>query len=194
MEALVRAKLPARIAAVISNEPGAAGLEFTARQGIAAEVIDHRGFASREAFDAELAGAIDRHGPDLVLLAGFLRILTPGLVRGYAGRMMNVHPSLLPAFPGLRTHRRALEEGVKVHGCSVHFVTPDLDHGPIVIQAAVPVRPGDSEERLAARVLRQEHRVYPLAARWFLEERLVIADGVVRVTGQDADQFLLSDE
>lgn len=194
MEAIVRAGIPARIAAVISNRPDAAGLDFAARSGIGATVIDDRAFPSREAFDAELAAAIDRHAPDLVALAGFMRILSDGFVRRYEGRLVNVHPSLLPAFPGLHTHRRALEEGVKVHGCTVHFVTRQLDHGPIIVQAAVPVRPGDTEETLAARVLRQEHRIYPLALRWFAEGRLVVENGIVRVNGSDATQTLFAEE
>jgi len=194
MEAIVRAQLPARVAAVISNRADAAGLTFARQQGIATEIVEHRDFAARDAFDAALAAAIDRHAPDVVAMAGFMRILTPGFVRRYAGRLLNIHPSLLPVFPGLHTHRRALEEGVKVHGCSVHFVTENLDHGPIVIQAAIPVRRGDTEETLAARVLRQEHRVYPLALRWFVEGRLVLENGIVRVTGEEAKQSLFSEE
>ncbi len=194
MEAIARAKLPGRIAAVISNRPEAAGLGFAAQSGIPAGVVDDREFPSREAFDEALARAIDKHSPALVALAGFMRILSDGFVRRYQERLANIHPSLLPAFPGLHTHRRALEEGVKVHGCTAHFVTTQLDHGPIVIQAAVPVRSSDTEETLAARVLRQEHRIYPLALRWFLEDRLVIEKGVVRVNGADAMQTLLSEE
>ena len=194
MEALVRANLPAKVAAVISNRADAAGLKFAAQTGIPTQVVDDRGFASREAFDAALAAAIDAHSPDLVALAGFMRVLGGDFVRRYSGRLVNIHPSLLPAFPGLHTHRRALQEGVKLHGCTVHFVTPQVDHGPIIVQAGVPVRPDDTEESLAARVLRQEHRVYPLAARWFLEDRLVLRNGVVRVEGADAAQALLSEE
>jgi len=194
MEAIVRAELPAPIAAVISNRPKAAGLGFAAQSGIPTAVVDDREFPSREAFDNALAQAIDRYSPTVVALAGFMRILSDGFVRRYQGRLANIHPSLLPAFPGLHTHRRALEEGVKVHGCTVHFVTTQLDHGPIVIQAAVPVRTDDTEETLAARVLRQEHRIYPLALRWFLEGRLVVENGVVRVNGADAMQTLLSEE
>ena len=194
MEAIVRASLPARVAAVISNRADAAGLKFAAQAGIPTQVVDDRGFSSREAFDAALEVAIDAHSPDLVALAGFMRVLGGGFVRRYSGRLVNIHPSLLPAFPGLHTHRRALQEGVKLHGCTVHFVTPQVDHGPIIVQAGVPVRPDDTEESLAARVLRQEHRVYPLAARWFLEERLVVRNGVVRVEGADVAQALLSEE
>ncbi len=194
VEAIVRAGLPARIGAVISNRADAAGLKFARQSDIPAEVVDDRGFSSREEFDAALAQAIHRHAPDLVALAGFMRVLTDGFVRRFEGKLVNVHPSLLPAFPGLHTHRRALDQGVKVHGCTVHFVTPRVDHGPIIIQAAVPVRPGDTEESLAARVLRQEHRIYPLAVRWFVEDRLVVENGVVRVDAADAAQTLLAEE
>jgi phosphoribosylglycinamide formyltransferase-1 len=194
MEAIVRAKLPAKVAAVISNRADAAGLEFAAQAGIPTRVVDDREFSSREASDAALADAIDAHSPDLVALAGFMRVLGGDFVRRYSGRLVNIHPSLLPAFPGLHTHRRALQEGVKLHGCTVHFVTPQIDHGPIIVQACVPVRPDDTEESLAARVLRQEHRIYPLAARWFLEGRLLVRNGVVRVDGADAAQALLSEE
>jgi phosphoribosylglycinamide formyltransferase-1 len=193
MEAIVRAGLPAKIAAVISNRADAAGLKFAAQSGVPTQVVDEREFASREAFDAAIAKAIDGHSPDLVALAGFMRILGDGLVRRHSGRIVNIHPSLLPAFPGLHTHRRALEEGVKLHGCTAHFVTAQVDHGPIIVQAAVPVRPGDIEASLAARVLRQEHRIYPLALRWFLEDRLVVEKGVVRVNGSDATQALLAE-
>jgi len=191
MRAIVESGLP--VEAVISNVADAAGLGFARDNGIATEVVEHRAFPSREAFDAELAGAIDRHAPGIVALAGFMRILTGGFVHRYEGRMINIHPSLLPSYPGLHTHRRALEEGVKVHGCTVHFVTPRLDHGPIIAQAAVPVLPGDTEDALAARVLRQEHRIYPLALRWFAEDRLIVENGIVRVKGQDASQALLSE-
>ena len=193
MRAIVEAQLPARIAAVISNSPDAAGLVFAHSRGIPTAVVNHRDFASRGEFDARLAEIIDRDAPDLVVLAGFMRILTDDFVRRYEGRMINIHPSLLPAYPGLHTHRRALEEGVKVHGCTVHFVTPRLDHGPIIVQAAVPVMPGDTEDALAARVLQQEHRIYPRAVRWFAEDRLVIENGIVRVKGQDVSQTILSD-
>lgn len=186
MRAIVESGLPVK--AVISNVAGAQGLGFAREQGIATEVVEHRAFPSREAFDAELASAIDRYEPGIVALAGFMRILTDGFVHSYAGRMINIHPSLLPAYPGLHTHRRALEDGVKVHGCTVHLVTPRLDHGPIVAQAAVPVLPGDTEDVLAARVLRQEHRIYRDALRWFAEDRLVIENGIVRVSDQDNGQ------
>ena len=187
MEALIRARyqgqLPANIAAVISNRPDAAGLATAAAAGIATSVLDHRSFADRDRFDAALAETIDRHAPDLVILAGFMRILGEAFVRRYEGRLLNIHPSLLPAFPGLHTHRRALEEGVRIHGCTVHFVTPALDHGPVVIQAAVPVLDGDDEASLAARVLVQEHRIFPRAVRWFVEDRLSLLSGRVSVAG-----------
>ena len=184
LRALLEAGLPARAAAVISDRPGAAGLDIARNHGVPAGVLDYREYGSREAFDAALAGEIDRHTPDLVLLAGFMRVLSDAFVRRYEGRMLNIHPSLLPAFPGLHTHRRALQAGVRIHGCTVHFVTAALDSGPIVIQAAVPVLDGDDEDVLAARVLAQEHRIYPQAARWFLEGRLsLVPEGIVRVAG-----------
>jgi phosphoribosylglycinamide formyltransferase-1 len=183
MRSLVEADLPARIAAIIANRPDANGLEYARNRGIPTEVVDHKAFASREAFDETLATAIDRHAPALVVLAGFMRVLTEGFVRRYAGRLLNIHPSLLPSFPGLHTHERVLATGVKIHGATVHFVTPDLDHGPIVLQAAVPVLASDDADALAARVLRQEHVIYPRAVRWFLEERLWIESGIVRVAG-----------
>lgn len=180
MEALLKAGLPAKIAAVISNEPAAQGLAAARKHGVATAVIDHRAFGDRAAFDAGLAGEIDRSEPDLVVLAGFMRILTNAFVDRYHGRLLNIHPSLLPAFPGLDSHRRALEAGARIHGCTVHFVTPTLDHGPIVIQAAVPVLPDDTEALLSARVLNEEHRIYPQAVRWFCEDRLKLtADGKV---------------
>jgi len=194
LEAIVRADLPARVAAVISNRADAPGLSLAARSGLPAAVVDDRRFHSREAFDDSLAKTVDQHAPELVVLAGFMRILSDGFVRRYEGRLVNIHPSLLPAFPGLHTHRRALEEGVKVHGCTAHFVTAQLDRGPIIIQAAVPVSPRDTEETLAARVLRQEHRIYPLALRWFIEDRLVIANGIVRVKDASASQTLFCEE
>lgn len=195
MEALIAARdagqLPVDIAAVISNRPDAMGLETAARAGITAHFIDHKAFAGREAFDAALAECIDSFTPDLVVLAGFMRILSDGFVRHYAGRLMNIHPSLLPSFPGLHTHRRALEEGVRIHGCTVHFVTPTLDHGPVIIQAAVPVLDRDDEASLAARVLRQEHRIYPQAVRWFAEDRLHLENGRVRLAAELADGAVL---
>jgi phosphoribosylglycinamide formyltransferase-1 len=190
MQALVEAGLP--VAAVISNRADAAGLAYAAGRGIATAVVSHRDYATREAFDAALAQAIDGFRSDLLALAGFMRILTSGFVQRYQGRMLNVHPSLLPAFPGLDTHARALAAGVKLHGCTVHFVTAELDHGPIVVQAAVPVLPGDDASRLAVRVLAQEHRIYPQAAGWFLDGKLVIESGVVRVKGDDPQQLYAS--
>jgi phosphoribosylglycinamide formyltransferase-1 len=195
MEALIAARdsgrLPVDIAAVISNRPDARGLETAAAAGIATRALDHKAFAGRETFDAALADCIDGFAPDLVVLAGFMRILSEGFVRHYEGRLINIHPSLLPSFPGLHTHRRALEEGVRIHGCTVHFVTPALDHGPVIVQAAVPVLDGDSETTLAARVLVQEHIVYPQAVRWFAEGRLSLVDGRVRVAGCASDGAVL---
>lgn len=191
MEALLEARLP--VSAVISNRADAAGLQTAAARGIPTRVVEHRRFASREAFDAALAVEIDRFEPRLVALAGFMRVLTPAFVERYPQRLLNIHPSLLPAFPGLNTHERALAAGVKLHGCTVHFVTPELDHGPIVIQAAVRVHPGDGAPALAARVLRQEHVIYPRAVSWFLEDRLVIGSGVVSVKGNDAQLVLAAD-
>jgi phosphoribosylglycinamide formyltransferase-1 len=158
-----RKTLDAQVAAVISNRSDAGGLAFAREQLIATEVVDHKRFASREAFDEELAGVIDRRQPSLVVLAGFMRILTPGFVKRYEGRMINIHPSLLPAFTGLHTHQRAIEAGCKFSGATVHQVTAELDHGPILAQAAVPVLPGDTPDALAARVLTQEHQIYPRA-------------------------------
>jgi phosphoribosylglycinamide formyltransferase-1 len=183
MRALFESGLP--LAAVISNRPGAGGLDFARERGIATRVVDHTAYAGREAFDAALAAAIDAFAPRLVVLAGFMRILTAGFVAHYAGRMLNVHPSLLPAFTGLDTHARALAAGVKAHGCTVHFVTPELDHGPIVIQAVVPVRPADDADALAARVLAQEHVILPRAVRWYLDGRLAVEAGIVRVSGAE---------
>jgi phosphoribosylglycinamide formyltransferase-1 len=186
MRAMVEAGLP--VAAVISNRADAAGLKYAAGRGIDHTVVPHCDFATRDAFDAALAQAIDGFRPDLVVLAGFMRIFTDGFVLRYQGRMLNIHPSLLPAFAGLDTHARALAAGVKLHGCTVHFVTAQLDHGPIVIQAAVPVLARDDEAGLAARVLVQEHRIYPQAARWFLDGKLVIESGVARVKGDHPQQ------
>jgi phosphoribosylglycinamide formyltransferase-1 len=193
LDAVAAGSLPVRVAAVLSNRGDAPGLETAAARGVATRVVDHRAYAGREAFDAELAGVIDSFAPDLVLLAGFMRILSDGFVQHFAGRLINIHPSLLPSFPGLHTHRRALAEGVRIHGCTVHFVTPSLDHGPIILQAAVPVLDGDDEASLAARVLAQEHRVYPLAVRWFVEKRLHVVDGrVVCAVPQDGAPALIS--
>ena len=177
MAAIVRAaqaqrwaeRLNARVAAVISNRPGAKGLDFAREQGIAAAVVDHKAFDGREAFDTALAAEIDRHDPALVVLAGFMRILTPGFVAHYAGRLLNIHPSLLPAFPGLHTHQRAIDAGCKFAGVTVHQVTAELDVGPILDQAVVPVLPDDTAETLAARVLTQEHVIYPRAVRALIQ-------------------------
>lgn len=163
---------PARIAAVICNRAGAHGLERAKQAGIATELLDHKQFDGREAFDAALIQAIDAHQPDLVVLAGFMRILTPGFVQHYAGRLLNIHPSLLPKHKGLHTHQRAIEAGDSEHGCSVHFVTEELDGGPLVVQAVLPVMADDTAESLARRVHQQEHQIYPLAVRWFAEGRL----------------------
>jgi len=185
MEAVVRAaqaeQWPARIAAVISNKADAKGLEFAARHGIPTAVVAHKEYPSREAFDAALQEVIDSFQPDLVVLAGFMRILTPGFVAHYAGRMLNIHPSLLPLFPGLHTHEQAIASGQATHGATVHFVTADLDHGPVVDQASVPILPGDTPEVLSARVLVEEHVLYPRAIRWFIEDRLRLDDGKVHV-------------
>lgn len=189
MEAIIRAAAaenwPAKIAAVISNRRDAPGLAVATSYGIPTVVVAHQDFDSREAFDCALQRKIDSFAPDLVVLAGFLRILTDAFVQHYAGRMLNIHPSLLPSFPGLSTHRRALEAGVKVHGATVHFVTPELDHGPIISQAVVPVLENDTEQTLAARVLQQEHLIYPHAVRCFLEGRLKIENGRVLLLEKD---------
>jgi phosphoribosylglycinamide formyltransferase 1 len=166
MQALLSAKLPCRIAAVISNRADAAGLEIASQHGIATRVVSHRDYPDRASFDAELAKTVDSYQPDFVVLAGFMRILTEQFVKQYHGRLLNIHPSLLPAYAGMNTHERALQDGVKIHGCTVHFVTPDLDHGPIIIQAAVPVLGNDTAQTLSARVLQEEHIIYPRAIRW----------------------------
>jgi len=195
MEALIAARdagnLPVNIAAVISNRADAKGLETATRAGISTHSIDHKAFSGREAFDAALAQHIDSFAPDLVVLAGFMRILSEGFVRHYEGRLINIHPSLLPSFPGLHTHQRALDEGVRIHGCTVHFVTPALDHGPVIIQAAVPVLDSDDEATLAARVLAKEHQVYPQAVRWFAEDRLCLENGRVRLAADLLDTTAL---
>lgn len=177
MEAILAAKLPTEISAVISNEPAAKGLATAQAHGVATAVVPHKAFTSREAFDAALDAEISRYKPDFIVLAGFMRVLTAELVTRYLGRMINIHPSLLPLFTGLHTHQRALDAGVRVHGCTVHFVTPGLDSGPIIAQAAVPVLANDTEDTLAARVLTQEHRIYPQALRWLADGRVRMADG-----------------
>ncbi len=190
LEAADAERWPARVVAVVSDRPDAAGLAVAREHGVPTQVVDRQGFAAREAFDAALADAVDALAPDLVVLAGFMRILDAGFVQRHAGRMLNIHPSLLPAFGGLHVHRRVLEAGCKFSGATVHFVTPDLDHGPIVIQAAVPVRPDDTEATLAARVLEREHVIYPRAVRWFVEGTLRTERGIVTQV-QGEPQWLL---
>lgn len=186
MEAILDANLPVTVAAVISNEPAAKGLTTAQQRNIPTAVVPHRAFTDRETFDAALAMEINRHEADLVVLAGFMRVLTEEFVVRYSGRMINIHPSLLPSFPGLHTHQRALEAGTRVHGCTVHYVTPGLDSGPIIAQAAVPVLPADSEDTLAARVLAEEHRLYPQAIRWICDGRVQLADDRVVYNGVTA--------
>jgi phosphoribosylglycinamide formyltransferase-1 len=184
MEAILQANLPLVVRAVISNRPDARGLQTAAAAGISTTIVDHKVFTTRQDFDAALMAAIDYHAPDFVVLAGFMRVLTAGFIDHYPRRIVNIHPSLLPSFPGLHTHRQALAAGVKIHGATVHLVTPQLDHGPIIAQAAVPVMPDDDEARLAARVLRQEHRLYPQVLRWLAEDRVRVDDGgVVHLDG-----------
>jgi phosphoribosylglycinamide formyltransferase-1 len=187
LEALLKAKLPCQVAAVISNRADAQGLEIAREYSIPTAVISHKDFPDRASFDTALAAAIDVYTPHLVVLAGFMRILTDGFVQHYAGRLINIHPSLLPAYPGIDTHERALQDGVKVHGCTVHFVTPSLDHGPIIIQAAVPVLCDDTPQTLADRVLREEHRVYPQAIRWLCNSQVWL-DGNSRVVCNRLEQ------
>lgn len=183
----------AYIASVISNRPDAAGLEAAARAGVRTEVLDHRAFASRADFDAQLLAAVESHQPDLVVLAGFMRVLGPEFVQAFAGRLINIHPSILPAFAGLHTHRRALAAGVKWHGATVHYVTPDLDQGPIVVQAAVPVRADDTEAALSARVLAAEHHILPMAVAWHLDGQLELRDGVVRHRAGLPQQYCIAE-
>ena len=194
MQSLLEANLPCRVAAVISNRADAQGLAIAEQHGIATQVVAHRDYPDRESFDAALATTIDSYQPDLIVLAGFMRILTPHFVGRYQGKLINIHPSLLPAYGGLDTHARALQDGVKIHGCTVHFVTNDLDHGPIIIQAAVPVLTDDTPETLAARVLHEEHRIYPQAIRWFCGGYLSVdAGGKVLLNRiKQADHTLIS--
>jgi phosphoribosylglycinamide formyltransferase-1 len=187
MQALLEANLPCQIAAVLSNRADAQGLEIARMHGIETAVISHKDFADRPAFDAALAEAIDRHAPDVIVLAGFMRILTEGFVERYSGRLVNIHPSLLPAYPGVDTHQRALRDGIRIHGCTVHFVTPDLDHGPIIIQAAVPVLRDDTPQSLSDRVLNEEHRIYPQALRWLCRNQVWL-DKTGRVTSDRLEQ------
>jgi phosphoribosylglycinamide formyltransferase-1 len=191
MQALLQAALPCTIAAVISNRADAVGLGIAADYGIPTEVVAHQDYANRTEFDAALSTVIDTYQPDFVVLAGFMRILTAGFVTRYMGKMVNIHPSLLPAYDGLNTHARALQDAVKIHGCSVHFVTPELDHGPIIIQAAVPVLCDDNEETLCARVLQEEHRIYPQAVRWLCEGEVSLSHGSVKFCHQKQSSFAL---
>jgi phosphoribosylglycinamide formyltransferase-1 len=195
MAALIRATqaadYPAEIACVVSNREDAAGLEVARKASIPTAVISHRGYPDRESFDRDVSAALEKHDVGLLALAGFMRIQSPWFPQHWAGRQINIHPSLLPAFPGLHVQRQALDAGVRVSGCTVHFVTPDLDAGPIIAQAAVPVLAGDTEETLSARILRQEHRLYPLVVRWFAEGRLAFADGRVTVRGVSPEATLL---
>lgn len=193
LEAIVAARLPIDIAAVISNRSAAAGLAYARAQGLHTVVLEPTHYSTREDFDAALADEVESHQPDLVVLAGYMRILSPAFIARFDGRLLNIHPSLLPSFPGLKTHQRALADGVKIHGCTVHFVTDELDHGPIVIQAAVPVLPDDTGDTLAARVLQQEHRIYPQAIRWFAEAKLIKNDGCVNLLGTSASQSVFPD-
>lgn len=191
MQVLLEAGLP--IAAVISNNPATEGLIFAQAHGIPTQIVNHRTFSDRETFDTALAEIIDTYQPDLVVLAGFMRILSEAFVDHYQGKLINIHPSLLPAFPGLDTHTRALQEGVKIHGCTVHFVTSKLDHGPIIIQAAIPVLTHDTPATLAARVLAQEHRIYPQAVRWFLQGQLRLVENRVEISATiDSQETLYS--
>ena len=192
LQAIAEAGLPIEIVAVISNRPQAGGLQYARSRGIAAIALDHTEYPDREAFDTLLADEIERHQPDLVVLAGYMRILSSAFIARFEGRLLNIHPSLLPMFPGLKTHERALAEGIKIHGCTVHFVTADLDHGPIVIQAAVPVRGDDTPDTLSARVLQQEHRIYPQAVRWFAEGKLLKNQGRVNLRDDLTSQSVLS--
>jgi phosphoribosylglycinamide formyltransferase-1 len=185
--AAVAQGLPADIRCVISNRPDAAGLGFAASAGIPTEVLDHKAFPSRDEFDHALRDTIDRYSPGLVVMAGFMRVLGADFVRHYRGRLVNIHPALLPAFPGLDTHRRAIEAGVREHGASVHFVTEDVDAGPVILQARVPLLPGDSPHALAARVLEQEHRIYPRAIGWFAEGRLRLEGNRVLLDGRPVE-------
>ncbi|CAB3776538.1 phosphoribosylglycinamide formyltransferase [Pararobbsia alpina] len=198
MEAIVAAQAaerwPARIAAVVSSRPEADGLAFAQSHGIPTAVVDHREYPDREQFDTVLRQTIDGFAPDLVVLAGFMRVLTPAFVAHYAQRMVNVHPSLLPSFPGLKTHQRALEAGVKLHGATIHFVTADLDLGPIVLQGVVPVKAGDDPETLRQRVLAVEHQIYPRAVRWFVEDRLSVAGGLASLTPPEPQWWFATEQ
>lgn len=191
MQALLEAEFKMDRITAISNNPHATGLEIARKYGVETIILDHHAFPNRQAFDTALAEKIDACQPKLIALAGFMRILSDRFVQHYQGRLINIHPSLLPAFPGLGTHARALQEGIKIHGCTVHFVTLQLDHGPIVIQAAIPVLPNDTEETLAARVLQQEHRIYPQAVRWFMEDRIRLNENHVEVINSGVSKTAL---
>lgn len=192
MQALLNAKLNCNIAAVISNRADAGGLTIARQHGIPTAVVAHRDHPDRESFDAELARVIDGFSPDFVILAGFMRILTAKFVAHYQGRLINIHPSLLPAYTGLHTHARALQDGVRIHGCTVHFVTADLDHGPVIIQAAIPVLPDDTEHSLSARVLHEEHRIFPQAIRWLCSGKIELNEqGKVTDHGRHQADFAL---
>ncbi len=191
MQALLKAGFPIENITVISNNPGTIGLEIAQQHGAKTIVLDHRIYPDRQTFDKALAERIDTCQPKLIALAGFMRILSDSFVQRYQGRLMNIHPSLLPAFPGLGTHARVLQEGVKIHGCTAHFVTSQLDHGPIVIQAAIPVLPNDTESTLAARVLQHEHRIYPQAVQWFMDDRIRLSNNYVEVLDARVDEIAL---
>jgi phosphoribosylglycinamide formyltransferase-1 len=193
IDAIARAALPVEIRAVISNRPAAEGLERARRAGIATQTLEHSTFADRAQFDAALMALIDAHAPALVVLAGFMRILTREFVEHYAGRLLNIHPSLLPDLPGMDTHRRAIAAGLTEHGASVHFVTPEVDGGPVIVQARVPVRRDDNTATLAARVLAQEHRLYPLVLRWYAEGRLRLVEGRIHLDDQVLRQPIIYD-
>jgi phosphoribosylglycinamide formyltransferase, formyltetrahydrofolate-dependent len=186
IDAVRTGEIDAAIGVVISNRPDAAGLKIAAAAGVATAIVDHRAFGERAEFEHALTAAIDAASPDLVVLAGFMRVLSPAFVTRYAGRLLNIHPSLLPAYTGVDTHRRALADGVRIHGCTVHFVTADVDCGPIVAQAAVTVQPDDDEATLAARVLAAEHRLLVGAVRWFCADRLTLDGARVRIRGETA--------
>jgi len=191
IEAARAPDFPAEIALVLSNRPDAAGLELAKAAGIATLAIDHKAFPDRESFDRALDAALTSHDIAFICLAGFMRVLTDGFVERWSGKMINIHPSLLPLYRGTKTHRRALADGVLVHGCTVHFVVPELDAGPIIAQAAVPVLPDDTADTLTARILRQEHRLYPTVVRWFAEGRLSVAGSRAAVAGVPQGATLL---
>lgn len=194
IDAVGRGEIRGEIRAVISNQADAFGLQRAHNAGIATEVVDHRHYEDRRGFDHELRQRIEGYHAKLVVLAGFMRILTEEMIQTFKGRMLNIHPSLLPRFRGLHTHRRALEAGEKTHGCSVHFVTDELDGGPLIIQARVPILPSDDPDTLAARVLKKEHIIYPLSVQWFCEGRLVTQEGIVYKDGEPLTQPILLED